>query len=40
MQTSYAGGLTVLGDCVADNLGAEFVEYLALAPCAIIRYLT
>ncbi len=30
----------VLGDCVAENRGADFVKYLVPAPCARTRYLT
>ena len=30
----------VLGDCVAKNRGADFVEHLALALCARTRYST
>jgi hypothetical protein len=32
--------LAVLGDCVAENRGADFVKYLVPALCARTRYLT
>jgi hypothetical protein len=40
---SVSGGpliLIVLGDCVAENRGADFVQHLVPAPCARTRHWT
>ena len=40
MQASCAGDLGVLGDWVAENRGADYVQYLVPVPWARARYLT